>query len=143
MYDITNFLILAQQEGYVPKSARVAFHTIRAKLESVGYLASHTFYVYRTGKKLGGGAGGAESSRRLLVFSSPDDALAFAQRNRLRPTPRLVPLNLAQLLAVLVKHASIRKIIFTEEDAAIAPDTQIPTVLCLNRSELLDMLKEE
>jgi hypothetical protein len=78
----------------------------------------------------------------LLVFASPDDALAFAQRHQLQPSPRLVAMQLAQLLIVMVKHASIPLIIFTEEDAALSPDTQLPTILCLKRSEILAMLRE-
>lgn len=146
------FLQLARQEGFYPDAALSAFNTIEASLNQVGYGGQTTFYVYRIIRREGGeaegeagkdpGAPGAEPSRLLLVFSSPDAALAFAQQHRLRPTPRLLSLNLAQLLATLVQRPALRALIFSEENAATSPATHhIPTVFRLERQELLAMLK--
>jgi hypothetical protein len=143
MFTNSAFLKAMEREGYVPQAAQRTFAAITTRLEQVGYRADTTFYVYRTGKHHATEAGmRGELSRRLLVFASPDDALAFAQRHQLQPSPRLVAMQLAQLLIVMVKHASIPLIIFTEEDAALSPDTQLPTILCLKRSEILAMLRE-
>ncbi|NJN66545.1 MAG: hypothetical protein HC884_07435 [Chloroflexaceae bacterium] len=142
------FLQLARQEGFYPDAALAAFNTIEASLNHAGYGQQATFYVYRMVRHEGTEAeareaGGLEHepTRLLLVFSSPDAALAFAQQHQLRPTPRLLSLNLAQLLATLVQRPAIKALIFSEEHAAVSPETRIPTVFHLERQELLVMLK--
>lgn len=144
-YD-TAFLKFLTKEGYTPKLAFAAYTIVRTKLEQSGYRANALFYVYRTSSKTndrGKEAGISERERWLLAFSSPDAALAFAQQHHLKPTPRLMSLHLVQLLAAMVKQTTIRMLIFTEEDAPVSPDTQIPTVFRLNRAEFLSMLRGE
>jgi hypothetical protein len=153
MSSIVPFLECAHKEGFSATTARRTYRTIQLKLERVGYAAQTTFYIYRTGHKPEGSefeseseseSGAGSSSKRprwLLVFSSPDDALAFAQRKHLKPTPRLLPVQLVQLLMAMLQHPAINALIFTEEYATVSPETHIPTLLHLNRTELIDMLK--
>lgn len=144
------FLEIARQHGYTPQAASNVFDIVRARVERVGYLVQTTFYVYRSNTKRAPEGSSTthdyhtpERQRWLLVFSSPDSALAYAQRHRLRPTPRLHALTLAQLLAVMLQQSTIQALIFTEEGAPLAPDIPVPTVFRLNRFELLDLLREE
>ncbi len=160
MNTITPFLTRAQHQGFSAYAARNAYYTIEARLEGAGYPGTTTYYIYRIVQpkdqaKPGSVEPGEQphepstnasetesgTNRLLLVFSSPDSALAFAQHQRLRPTPRVLSVNLVHLLIALMQHATIRALIFTEETAAISPETRIPTVFHLDREELLDMLK--
>jgi hypothetical protein len=146
MDNVTTFLEVAQQEGFQSRAAIKVFGTITIRMARSGCAADATFYVYRTSQTPGGekkGFGGTVRPRWVLVFFSPDSALVFAQRHHVRPTPRLISMNLAQLLAILVKQDSIQALIFTEEGATISPDTHLPTILRLDRSELLDQLRRE
>lgn len=144
----TLFVERAQQQGYHEVAAYAAFTAICARLSHQGYPPEkRAFYVYRTaGAGRGGGdIGGIEEPpprpRLLVAFATPDAALAFAQHNRLRPVPRVVPMHLAQLLAALLQHPTIQALIFSDEQASRAPDTHIPTIIHLSRAELLDILK--
>jgi hypothetical protein len=160
MDTITPFLHKARHQGFSTYAARNAYYTIEARLEGAGYPGTTTFYIYRivqpkdqaerkddpqdAGKQESHNAASDhahEPNRLLLVFSSPDSALAFAQHQRLRPTPRVLSVRLAHLLIALMQHPTIRALIFTEETAAISPETRIPTMFHLDREELLDMLK--
>lgn len=148
MGTITLFVECAQQHGYSEEAAHAAFAAISARLAHQGYPPqSRAFYVYRTAGRGGddiiGGIDepGTRPPRQLVAFASPDAALAFAQHNRLRPTPRLVPMSLAHLLTALLCHSTIQALIFSDEQASPAPETRIPTLFRLSRTELLDILK--
>ncbi len=143
MSTITAFLAIAQKEGFNLQRARVAYKTVEARLARIGYHANSFYYIYRIGKKnsqVGEGAS-TERLRVLVAFSSPDAAIAFAQRNRFRPTPRLHTLHLAHLLAAMLQSPAISALLIAEEHAEIEPDTQIPTIFRLNRTDLLAMLR--
>lgn len=142
------FLAVSQQQGVSPYKARAVYHSIEATLENRGYKPDAVFYGYRTGMR-SDREGGAEDApqlpvRVLVVFSSPDAAIAFVQRNRMLAIPRLVALHLAQLLTLLLKHPSIGSLVVAEEYAEVLWDMgelNIPARFRLDRIELLDMLK--
>jgi hypothetical protein len=147
------FLKVAQQEGFQPHDILPAFAHVEEQLRSVGYEDGHIFYIYRTPQRklaasqeeaeagVEGEAPPQERSRILVTFACPDDAFVFAQRNHLRPVPRLLPMTLDELLATFLQHAAIRSLIFSEEHATRSPDTHIPTVLHIDRRELLALLR--
>lgn len=144
------FLEIARQHGYTQQAASNAFDIVQARVKRAGYLVQTTFYVYRNTTKRapedsrpGHEHHTPERQRWLLAFSSPDSALAYAQHHRLRPTPRLHALTLAQLLAVMLQQSTIQALIFTEEGAPLALDIPVPTVFRLNRFELLYLLRGE
>lgn len=143
MSTITAFLGIALKEGFNLHRARATYKAVEARLAGMGYHANNCYYIYRIGNKqtqVGQGAS-TERPRVLVAFSSPDAALAFAQRNRFRPTPRLHTLHLAHLLAAMLQSPAISALLIAEEHAEIEPDTQIPTVFRLNRTDLVDMLR--
>jgi hypothetical protein len=143
MNHTTAFLKAMEREGIVPHAALHILALLTARLEQWNYRATSTFYVYRTGKRLADDLRGKrESSRQLLVFASPDSALAFAQRHKLKPPPQLAPIYLTQLLVVLVKFSSIRKIVFLEEDTTLVPDARTPDLLAIQRSEVLALVQK-
>lgn len=149
MEPLGDFLAVSQQQGISPDKARAAYHSIEATLENRGYKPDAVFYGYRTGvrddPKSRGEAFSQASRRLLVVFSSPDAAIAFVQRNRmLSAMPRLVTLHLAQLLTLLLKHPAIGSLVVAEEYAEVSWDMgelNIPARFRLDRIELLDMLK--
>lgn len=142
------FLAVSQQQGISPYKARAVYHSIEAMLKNRGYKPDAVFYGYRTGMqddpKSGGEVLSQASGRLLVVFSSPDAAIAFVQRNRMLAIPRLVGLHLAQLLTLLLKHPAIGSLVVAEEYAEVSWDMgelNIPARFRLDRIELLDMLK--
>jgi hypothetical protein len=148
MEPLEAFIAVSQQQGISPHVAKAAYHSIEATLENRGYKPGAVFYGYRTGMR-GDRERGAEDApqlpvRVLVVFSSPDAAIAFVQRNRMLAIPRLVALHLAQLLTLLLKHPAIGSLVVAEEYAEVSWDMgelNIPARFRLDRIELLDMLK--
>lgn len=146
--DSTIFYDVVRQSGLNAEAASLAFERVHSWLLERGHAAQSRYYIYRTGKR-GLGAdtpqAAAEAAsarpRTVLAFANADTALGFAQRHNLRPTPRLLRMSLAQLLAVQVQRPLIMRLIFVDEPLTIATTTHLPTGMVLNRERLLHMLK--
>jgi hypothetical protein len=137
------FLLVAQQHGFTKPRARAALHTARSTLADQGYTQRGHFYIYRTSPQ--GAVGSASSSarpRRVLAFTTADTALAFAQHNQLRPTPRLLRASLGQLLAVLVQRPTIQTVLFVAEPLSIQTPGALPAGFSLARAAVVHMLEE-
>lgn len=128
----------AEQQGYSTEAAQRLLRSLHDRL------GSDLFYVYRTGGGAGGGSGAPSARRRtLLAFPSGDAALAFAQRNRLATTPRLLRLSLARVLAVLLAHANIEAVVFANDVRDDLPAGHLPDGTRFERAALLADLEKE
>lgn len=129
----------AQQQGI---ALDVADRILAHYRETIGY---DSFYAYRIeSPKLEGTSNASAANQRkrtLLVFRTGDDALSFAQRNRLGPTPRLLRLSLAHILATLLHRPALEAVLFvTIVDDHIKPG-QYPDGIRVQRSHLLEALQ--
>lgn len=138
MDDDQLFYEAAQQQGITESMADRILARYR---ETIG---PGSFYVYRieTPKPDGGtNAASSQRKRTLLVFRTGDDALSFAQRNRLGPTPRLLRISLANILATLLHRPSLEAVLFVIiVDDDIKPG-QFPDGVRIERSHLLAALQ--
>jgi hypothetical protein len=148
MSDDHIFTDIARQHGFDADKAHAALAAMLAHLRAQGHVVHTTYFIYRTGSQPGEGdarPAAAIRTRSLLVFVTPDTALAFAQRNNLLPTPRLSRLSITQLLAILVQHPAIQTLVFVAEpqEHETLPVGRLPDGLRLERTLLLRMLKGE
>jgi hypothetical protein len=111
-----------------------------------GLLPVALFYVFKTGERVGPeGAGGRASPgrpRTIIAFPSGDAALSFAQRNSIRPTPRLQRLDLLQVLAALLRQPPGAAVIFVTESADAVGPGRLPPGLRLDRVALAAALAQ-
>jgi hypothetical protein len=142
MHDDDIFLLIAQQHGFSAPRARAALQAARRRLYDYGHVQRQHFYIYRTDQQGAGGVAGAERPRRVLAFATPDTALAFAQHNALRPTPRLLRATLGQLLAVLVQRPAIKTLLFVAEPLSVQSPGTLPAGLHLERAMVVHLLEE-
>lgn len=149
VFDVAFFISVAQHHGHPQHTAQRAYHTIIQQLRNRqgdhGTILPNAYYLYRTGGDGGGDESreGTQRTRTLVAFPSADAALAFAQLNHLGPTPRLVQLSIARLLALLVQRPAILALIFADEPDETFRANTLPLGLRLERTMLLDLLKEE
>ena len=112
--------------------------TLRELHTQIGSEQVYIFWV--TGKSSKSSSGQRE--RRLLAFTTPDMAIAFAQRNRLAEDPselRLRRLSLAQIVLAIVRDESIRELIVASDLENMVVGT-LPEGFHLKRSDLLQQL---
>ncbi len=142
MSDNTIFLETALQYGYNLGAASAALAVVLARLEAAS-VPERRFYLYRTPRGVEQGIDPTttpgERPRHLLAFQSADTALAFAQQRGLGISPRLVNLELEQLLAVLIQRPAITTLIVVDETAPI-PTEGLPAGVRIERTTLLAML---
>lgn len=134
------FTTVAQQQGYASEVAAKAYTAARVALRSAG-IGGHIFYIYRTGGQGVGSAGPTARPRQVLVFQTADSALAFAQQQQLGLAPRLLRLDLAHLLGVLIQRPTIQALLFVHEPLETTTVGLLPASLHLERSKLVDTLK--
>lgn len=141
MRDSDMFAENARQQGFAAPLAHAALETIATRLQEHGHATSSHFYIYRTGQQESGGTADSPRPRLIPVFATADTALAFAQHNRLGPTPRLLRLSLARLLSVMVQRPTIETLLFVDEPPSSLPPGTLPAGFRLERDTLLNMLK--
>lgn len=115
---------------------------VRALVEEiVAATGATSFYIFWTSSSGGGGAGPTRRTRVLVAFSSPDAALAFAQRNQLvgAERPRVRQLSLLQLFHVVLSTSAIRGLLLAGEADEETPG-RLPAGLQLARTEILERL---
>lgn len=140
MHDTIIFTAVAQQHGFDAQVAHAALTATAKMLYQRGHTPQDYFYLYRTGKRNPpSGEGSSARPRVVLAFYTPDTALAFAQHNRLTPTPRLLRLSLARLLATLMQRPTIGAVLFADEPIEMVAG-YLPVGLRLERAALLNML---
>jgi hypothetical protein len=102
------------------------------------------FYIFWASGRAAG-APGARRARTLLAFTTPDAALAFAQRNRLNvgDRPRLRRLSLLQLVQATLREPAIAAILFVADRGDGAPTAgSLPAGVRVERGDLIRSLHE-
>jgi hypothetical protein len=92
-----------------------SLHTTPDRLEellehTVRSLPQHTYYVFRT-------AHAAYQPRTVAAFPTPDDALAFAQRNGYGPGVQLRAVSAEELVVQMLLDATLGTVIFERSPA--------------------------
>ena len=130
---------LADEQGVTAAALRELLASLHSQ---VG--ANHFYMFWTSGKAAG--AATARRQRTLLAFPTPDDALAFAQRNQLHRAdlPRLRRLSLIQILQVTLREPAIAAIHFAAVQESQAPAAgQLPPGIRIERADLLRSLHPE
>lgn len=134
------FVGIAQRYGFSGEVAQTVLDRIGMQLSLRGYARHTVFYVYRTDKPAAGTGGSAGRARLLLAFPSADAALSFAQHSGLGVTPRLLAMNVSQLLSVLLQRPAISALLFATETEAPSANS-LPCGFRLERTTLLELLQ--
>ena len=104
------------------------------------------FYIFWTSSGARGAASEGGRSRTLLAFTTPDAALAFAQRNQLGSSsaqPRLRRLTLLHLFQAMLQEPLIVALVITTETAEQPIRAgQLPPGMRIERAELVRRLRE-
>ena len=130
---------LADEQGVPAAVLRELLASLR---NQVG--AGH-FYVFWTSGKAAGAAT-RRRQRTLLAFPTPDDALAFAQRNQLHHAdrPRLRRLSLIQILQATLREPAIAAIHFVADQDGQPPTAgRLPRGVRVERADLIRSLHPE
>ena len=130
---------LADEQGVPAAALRELLAWLRSRAG-----ASH-FYIFWTSGRAAGAAS-TPRQRTLLAFPTPDDALAFAQRNQLHRAdrPRLRRLSLIQILQATLREPAIAVIHFAAAQDGLAPTAgQLPAGIRVERAELIRSLHPE
>jgi hypothetical protein len=129
----------ADEHGISVASARMLFDALRVQT------GAKSFYVFWTAGA-GAGASGGGRQRTLLAFTTPDSALAFAQRNQLGSAgeqPRLRRLSLLQLVQAMLREPAITALLVADEGAdQPTPAGRLPAGTRIERADVLRRLQE-
>jgi hypothetical protein len=131
----------ADEHGLSVAAARSLLDALRAQ---VG--ADRLYVFWNAGRGAGAdGAGGAGRQRMLLAFTTPDAALAFAQRNQLAHAgepARLRRLTLLQLIQAVLRAPAISALLIADDGAdEQTPVGQLPVGIRIARADLLRQLE--
>lgn len=129
---------LAQQLGVTAKQ-------VRGLIESAGAgLPQRRYYVFRAGGDSSGGSGVASGRpRTIAAFPTPDDALAFVQRNGHTSLARLKSMPAADLLLLLLHDPQIARILFLQAMSGDERAGGFPPGTTISRQALLDRLRPD
>jgi hypothetical protein len=123
-----------------PAAVRALIDSTRAQVGVV------QFYIFWTSRGGQGGSGEGGRARTLLAFTTPDAALAFAQRNQLggpATRPRLRRLTLLHLFQAMLQEPMIAALVITTETAEQPIRAgQLPPGMRIERAELVRRLRE-
>ncbi len=138
------FLGTASQQGYPAEVALPVYTQLVATLRERGH--GPALYVYRVAEHEGDSDTASATPpftrpRTLLAFATADTALGFAQRMRLRGSPRLRRIAFAHLLAVMLQQPAIRAVLVVDEPLVIPVGQHFPTGYTISRTDLHEMLK--
>jgi hypothetical protein len=134
---------IARQHGFRVAQTPVVLDRAAHQLRERGHHGSLEFYLYRSTSSGASGGDTPERVRLVLAFATADTALAFAQHNRLRPTPRLLRASLERLLALLLQRPNIGTLLFADEPLQIRAVGELPAGLRIERAEFLQALEGE
>lgn len=106
------------------------------------------YYHYLARPHSGGeGEGGNQRPRSVLMFSSPDEALAFARKVRIVQTPQVRPIDRSTVVLHMLADARVNRVIFLEQPLESLPPGltrdqlhTLPGAYALERAELLTRL---
>ncbi len=103
-------------------------------------LPQQRYYVFRVGPDSRGTGGSADRPRTIAAFPSPDDALAFAQRNGYTVSAQLRPIAAVDLVKLLLRDAKVGTVLFLQ---SLSGDEQVrgfPPGVSVTRQGMLEQL---
>ena len=116
----------------------------------VAPLQHSRYYHYLARPRAGGGDGDESSNQRprsVLLFTSPDEALAFAHKVRIPETPQVRPIDRSVVVLHMLADARVNRVIFLEEPLEALPPGftrsqlgSLPGAYQLERIDLIDRL---
>lgn len=130
-----------------PQQVRTLLHI------AVDPLERRTYYLYSVPRRetaVGAPIPSTHSERTLVLFQSPDDALAFLQQLGIPGVPQVRPIRREAVVLRMLGDASIREVVFFEwlpewlpnplrrDDLALLPGTYT-----INRSTLLSQIASD
>lgn len=137
--DLAILATAVQQAGGEPAQAASVLEFFRQRLIAAGQPSPQTLYVYRVSSVAARSDASAPvpsaRPRLLLAFLSPDAAVSFAQRTGLARVPRLLPLSLARVLAIVIQQPAMRALHIAYDDVPAA--NGLPSGWHLSRAEIL------
>ncbi|MBA3468291.1 MAG: hypothetical protein H0T53_01480 [Herpetosiphonaceae bacterium] len=109
------------------------------------------YYHYLARPRPGGGGGDDESRnqrpRSVLLFTSPDEALAFAHKVRIPETPQVRPIDRSAVVLHMLADERVNRVIFLEEPLEALPPGftrgqlgSLPGAYALERLDLVERL---
>ncbi len=116
----------------------------------VAPLQHSRYYHYLARPRAGGGEGdesGTQRPRSVLLFTSPDEALAFAHKVRIPETPQVRPIERSVVVLHMLADARVNRVIFLEEPLEALPPGftrsqlgSLPGAYQLERLDLIERL---
>lgn len=141
------FRAAALSLGYAEAVARLALQRLLAQLQQAGIATERAHYLFRGGPPRDHVDAAASASpppskpRTLLIFATPDSALAFAQQVGLGRSPRLVGLHPARVLAIAAQRPSIEALLFCAESEQFVAN-RMPLGRRVSRNEIVALLDQ-
>lgn len=127
---------LAASLGATPEHVRTLVE------RTVARLPRRSYYVFRISGSSGAGRSSPDRPRMIAAFPTPDDALAFAQRNGYGNSPQIRSIGAVDLVARLLSDASIAAIMFVTEHAGEVRRGSFGPSLKVTRADLLEQLQQ-
>lgn len=141
MYDLET---VATLYNVAPQTITDLVHT------TVAPLAQQRYYHYLIARNGEGMADQDKPARSVVLFRSPDDALAFAQQARISTVPRVRAVEATAVVLRLLADDSLAQLIFLDESLdALPPNLSIaslgdlPGACVVRRESLLTQLQPD
>ena len=103
-------------------------------------LPQQSYYVFRVRSDSRAGTAGPDRPRTIAAFPSPDDALAFAQRNGYAKSAQLRPIAASELVQLLLSDPSVGTVLFLGSMSGDHRARGFPPGTRVARQALLDQL---
>ena len=105
-------------------------------------LPQDRYYVFRIGGDARSAPASPERPRTIAAFPTPDDALAFAQRNGYAKSAQIRPVQAHELVKLLLRDATIGTVLFLHPTTGAESRRGFPPGVRLTRQSLVDQLRE-
>ncbi len=103
-------------------------------------LPQQSYYVFRVRSDNRGVTAGPDRPRTIAAFPSPDDALAFAQRNGYAKSAQLRPITASELVKLLLRDPGVGAVLFLRSMSGDHQARGFPPGTRVTRQSLLDQL---
>jgi hypothetical protein len=114
---------------------------IRALVErTCGRLPQEQYYIFRVNAE-NEGAPASARARAIAAFPTPDDALAFAQRNGYAASAQLRQVSAGDLIAALLGDPAVSTLLFLPATNGDERPRSAPSAVTITRQSLIDQLR--
>lgn len=103
-------------------------------------LPQPSYYVFRVRSESRSGIAGPDRPRTIAAFPTPDDALAFAQRNGYAKSAQLRPIPASELIKLLLRDPGVGTVLFLRSMSGDHRARGFPPGTRVTRQSLLDQL---